>query len=335
MRPSVTFLTNPIIWGLAGISEIIRFCCLALRHYFFGSLGFYDHPLYRGHAAVTRSLVEGLKKEGKSFNYNPRYVGQLSDVVVVLAGIGTLRQAIRLKKKGIIKTLLAGPNIVEFASDSDLIIASPEIDKVITPSEWVTRLYINDAPGLSEKIYSWPAGVNCEYWCPASNRKRDHILIFDKRNIGDDPDHTRPYVDFLNKLGWKVDVINRCGTQQYTADQYRSYLRKSCLMLGFTIGSESQGIAWAEAWACDVPTLIKQCNYNTYNNRYFACSSSPYLNSHNGLFFVDFEDFKGKFSYWERNRLMFSPRKWVLENISDEVSSTALFNLAIECTKGK
>jgi hypothetical protein len=68
-------------------------------------------------------------------------------------------------------------------------------------------------------------------------------LIFDKRRVEEDPRRVKPYVEYLRNAGWQVDLLVRCGVSGYTQDQYRNLLQKSCLMLGFTIGSESQGIA--------------------------------------------------------------------------------------------
>jgi hypothetical protein len=94
----------------------------------------YNHSKYRWHLAVTRSLVEGLQKSGLPFIYNPPSIRNLSDTVVVLAGVRTLRQAIELKKKGQTKKLYAGPNIVVFSSDANSFFDSPEVDVVITTS---------------------------------------------------------------------------------------------------------------------------------------------------------------------------------------------------------
>jgi len=95
-------------------------------------------------------------------------------------------------------------------------------------------------------------------------------------------------------------------------------------MLGFVV-CESQGLAWAEAWSSDVPTLILKRTSNVLQGRVYKNSSAPYLCSENGLFFDDFEDFKNKFKYWEGHREQFSPRAWVLENMSDEACAKRLF----------
>ena len=95
--------------------------------------------------------------------------------------------------------------------------------------------------------------------------------------------------------------------------------------------SESQGIAWAEAWSADVPTLIWKNDANVYRGRRFNCSTAPYLRPENGLFFNDLEDFKRQFAYWGAHREEFTPRDWTLKNMSDEVCASILYKKVTEC----
>ena len=324
-RAKVAILTDPMPWGRDLLYEGARRIARSVRDIILPTRKYLNHHKYRGHFAVTRSLVEGLQNINASFNYNPRYPWQLADTVIVLSGVRTLRQAIRLKQHCKIKKLLAGPNIVVFSSDYDSLLAASEVDAVITPCEWVTDLYIEDNSTLKDRIFSWPAGVDTNYWQPDPVTKRDRILIFDKRNLEDDPDRVNPYVKYLLGQGWQVDVLVRCGEQGYTHEQYRYLLQRSSLMLGFTVGSESQGIAWVEAWSTDVPTLILKNISNSYQHRSFHCSTAPYLCPQNGLFFNDLEDFKIQFRYWESHREEFTPRAWTLKNMSDEVCADMLY----------
>jgi hypothetical protein len=293
----------------------------ALRHRTFS-----NHRRYRGHFAVTRSLVEGLDRIGASFNYNPRRIDRLADSVVVLAGVRTLRQAIRLKRAGRIKRLFAGPNIVVFASDHDCLLASTQVDCVIVPSEPVIQHYVEDCPSLEHRGFVWPAGVDTEFWRPAAGGDRRRILVFEKQTVGP-VGPVDPYVAYLRNAGYDVTVV-QYGRYAHTA--YRDLLQDSQLMVGF-VTNESQGIAWAEAWAMDVPTMIWRNTLATYHQRSYRCSTAPYLNSQNGLFFDDLEDFKVKLALWERTRSAFAPREWTLANMSDEVSARRLYERMAAC----
>lgn len=325
-RPKVTVLTNPLPWGRDWLGEGMRRAGRTLRDTAHPNRKYCNHPLYRGHFAVTRSLVEGLRKIGASFNYNPIYPWLVADTVIVLAGVRTLRQAIRYKQLGQIKKLFAGPNIVTFASDYGCLLAADEIDYVITPSDFVLNLYLEDIPALQGRIFAWPAGVDTDYWRPAPTVVRDCILIFDKRRAEDDPQRLQPYINYLQARGWQVEVLVRSDEHGYTPDEFRDLLQRTRVMLGFTVGSESQGLAWAEAWSTDVPTLILKNTSNVCRGRQFACSTAPYLHPKNGLFFTDFENFVQQFSYWLNYCSGFTPRIWVSENMSDEVCAAQLYH---------
>ena len=122
-KPVISVLTDPLPWGGEFFNENARRFARFSRDVVIPTRQYYNHPKYRGHFAVTRSLVEGLDAIGASYNYNPKYPWELAETVIVLAGARTLRQAIKLKKKGRIKKLLAGPNIVVFSSDENSILA--------------------------------------------------------------------------------------------------------------------------------------------------------------------------------------------------------------------
>jgi hypothetical protein len=325
-RPKCTVLTDPMPWGKELIHEGARRIVRWIRDAIRPNRKYSNHPKYRGHFAVTRSLVEGLQKIGASFNYNPCYPWQLADTVIVLAGVRTLRQAIRFKQQGKIKKLFAGPNIVVFSSDYDSLLAAAEVDAAITPCEWVVDLYLEDNSTLKDRIFSWPAGVDTNYWQPDPTVNRNEILIFDKQNKGP-VGPVGPYADYLRGLGWTVQVI-KYGS--FTHEQYLQMLQHSCLMLGF-VTDESQGLAWAEAWATDVPTLIWKNTSTVYRGRCYDCSTAPYLCSQNGLFFDDLENFQTQFSYWETHRAQYTTRAWIMENMSDEMCASMLYKKVTEC----
>ena len=314
----ISVLTDPLPLGSALLPELARKAGRMVRDQVKPPK--YNFGRYRGHYAVTRSLIEGLKRAGLPHNYNPWRVGQLADRLVVLAGVRTLRQAIELRRKGYIKKLFVGPNVVTFSSDCSNLLASPHVDAVIVPSEWVADLYLEDNPSLFDRILSWPAGVDVDYWIPGTTEARQSILIFDKQNNGLMGNAT-PYATFLRQRGYSVEIINYGS---FTHPGYLQALQRAKLMLGFSVG-ESQGLAWAEAWSADVPTLIWRNERNTYRDRTFRSSTAPYLSQANGLFFDDLDDFQQQFDRWEMNPTLFAARNWTLENMSDEACASRLY----------
>jgi len=285
-------------------------------------------PKYGGHFAVTRSIVEGLTKIGADFNYNPRKKQSLGEIVHVVGGVRPLKQMIQFKKAGLIKKLYAEPNVCVFASDYDFILCSSEIDEVVNHWDGGCQLWAEDCQSLGSRCFPWPAGVDVSFWQPSFNHKPGKtILIFDKHSGPEtDPSRIEPYVDYLIKQNYTVNVLTRTDTVDYSAATYLDLLQRSDLMIGFTkFHGESQGIAWSEVWSVNVPTLIFQNEETEYRGRKFRTHSAPFLSDATGAFFTSFEEFKLKFQAWEQGQLVFNPRDWVLQHLSDETSARLLY----------
>jgi hypothetical protein len=90
------------------------------RYYLKGVISM-DRKKFGGHDAVTRSLITGLSNINANFNYNPIETAEIHENVILLSGIGRLNDVLELKRKGIVKFLLVGPNIVDHVLDFDIL----------------------------------------------------------------------------------------------------------------------------------------------------------------------------------------------------------------------
>jgi hypothetical protein len=312
-RPVLSVLTEPLPIGMEYFICIAKLFVRSTR-----KSGANTAFKYGGHPSVTRSLVEGLQAIGASFNYNPKKKRDLGKDVVVLSGVRTLKQAIKLKRLGVIERIFAGPNIVVRSIDHGSIIASPEVDYVITPSEWVSKAYIEEVPSLATRCIEWAAGVDTEFWKPNPNIARTHVLIFIKPQVGPIPD-IDPYVQNLKENGYLVDLIEYGS---FTQEEYRNKLNRAKFLVGF-VASESQGIAWAEAWSMDVPTFIWRNDSNCIQGKEIESSTAPYLSSNVGSFFGAVEELPLLIKRMD----FLQPRKYGVENFSDAATATNLINL--------
>ena len=301
--------------------NFFRHLLIRLIRYFLS----YLIPKYRysGHAGVTRSLIEGFKKNGISYVYNPLFKKSLTRNVVVLANVKALKQIIEYKKKGILNKLIAGPNIVTFSNEDDHILSDKEINLVVTPSKWVSNIYIQDSPDLKEKCFEWPAGVDVNFWKPSENLKRDQVILYIKEK--NSSINFKNYYDYLDRNGFKIKII-RYGS--YTKRNFKKELEKSFIMICFS-KSESQCIAWSEAWSLNVPILINENYFHKIKGRTIKVDNAPYLNEHNGLKFKDMNEFIKNFKYMHKNFKKYNTRNWLINNLSDEVNSKKLFDRII------
>jgi len=270
---------------------------------------------YGGHPGVTRSLVEGLLQiPGADWQYPRRYGSIRAKTVHVVADPRAVRVGIAAKRNGLCERLIVGPNIVVRAFEEDAVLASPEIDMVLVPSQWVQDAYEADEPRLVGKIAIWPAGVDANRWAP-SGRKRSKVLIYEKRQL----DAATKAAEVIRSIGFETATI-RYG--DYQPEEFQRALDEAiaCVVVG---QSESQGLALAEAWSMDVPTFVRRYDYIPEMD--VACSAAPYLTPATGAFWSTKDDLQQLLAAGVGT---YSPREWVLANNTDRHAAESLLQIA-------
>jgi hypothetical protein len=273
----------------------------------------------RGPQAVAASLERGLAEIGEPFELNPRRLPGGDGVVGVLSDLDALAAAIEWRRGHSGRRLLAGPNLVILPSDAPDLMAAPEVDLCVVPSDWVKDLYEEDTPQLRGRVAVWPAGVDAGYWSPGDGGRR--ALIYVKRLPGqrnvteDELQATREAL-----AGYEVTELEYGS---FTRDQYRDALREAALVVFFS-PSESQCLAQVEAWSADVPTFVWNCARWEHGGRVRETSSAPYLSDRTGALFDDPAELPALL----QRRDSFSPRAWVLEHMTDAVCAAAYRDLA-------
>ena len=324
MRHRLTILTAPVeSQQRFGLRAVRRYLGLLRNTLFFKRVT--PASYYGGHSAVTRSLVEGLLKIGGDFNYNPCRIEDVGDTCHVLSNIEALKQSIQWKKNGRIKYLLAGPTLVVRSNEVDCILSSPEIDICLVPSQWVNDAYIEDEPTLSGRTRIWYVGVDEDYWKPRLPKViKKNVLVYWKLN---DIAFCEQIENFL--IGYGMNPI-RIVYGKYSKDEYKSALERSIFSI-FMSRSESQGIALAESWAMDVPTLIWQSSEQLVINKrpYSSYSAAPYLNLDLGDSWETVDELEKLFE----SPKTYSPRKWLLDHMTDELSAKLLLQICQDMDK--
>lgn len=279
------------------------------------------HKRYGGHYAVTRSLIEGLKKIGyPGFNYRPHNKGEIHEIVHVLSGVDALRYAIELKREGVIKFLSAGPNIHIYLPNYDNLVNMDDIDLFLQPCGWASDYFVTLYPNFANRCESWAAGVDLKkYWPEEKRRKhRKNALIYYKVHN----EYLLHRVKFkLKSYGFHTEIIEY---RKYSMKQYLALLKKVDFMVCLT-RTETQGLFLAEAWAMDVPTIC-------FDSNYFRCeckgkvfefegntSHCPYLSEYTGVRFYEISDLDHILSNWPEIREKMKPRRWVEKNMTDEI----------------
>lgn len=316
----ITILNDPAICFNNFPGQIAGRLYRSGKYFFFKKSGQVNGKRYRGHPAVTRSILTGLSNLNYSYVHNPVWQSQISNIVWVLSGVQTLEYALNLKRKGVVDKIVAGPNIVTFSDDFHSLIGDALVDLCLVPSSYVKHHYLKYCPALTDRCEVWPAGVDINFWHPSTG-KASKVLFYIKDN------------SILNEVEQLRDALSSKGIDclsiiygNYTKNEYLNALQSSVCMIVFS-RSESQGLALAEAWSANVPTFVRSVNIETISGRTFECSSAPYLNENTGKFFRTICEASQLIYELNDGKSHYAPRKWVIQNMSDSVSAELCLSL--------
>lgn len=276
---------------------------------------------YSGPEAVGRSLRVGLGEIGANFRFNPCRK-KVSKVVGVLAGKETLAWALAQKKVGKIKTLVAGPNIVNSPVDENRIIEDPLIDKIVVPSKWNKDWWVNFDQYLESKIVPWPAGVEDR---GMSRDDSGYCLVYIK-NASEEV--YKPIVRFLWERKIPIKVMHY---GHFSRGEYFKALSGAKFMIYFS-QAESQGIALHEAWMANVPTIIWNPGFFEIGERNWKdpLMSAPYFDEKCGMLFASEDEFSKVLSDFLNKYLNFLPREYSLSRFTDGASADAYMAIVKE-----
>ena len=261
----------------------------------------------RGPEVVNDSLLKGLDELGIKYKYNVNAKEiRRDDVMFVNSSLDALDWAIEAKKKGGIKKLIVGPNMVMLPSQQNSIMMSKEIDMILFPSEWTKDYWVSLEESLESKIKIWPAGIDVPV---LKKENKDLILIYYKKTFEELLNFIETY---FNKKNINYKVI-RYGS--YNKKTFFSLLDKTKVAI-FLSESESQGLALFESWAHNVPTLVWNREYWQFGNHTWRDEkiSAPYLTDECGIFFKDQNDFEEKFRFFTKKIDLFRPREYIIDN---------------------
>ncbi len=266
----------------------------------------------RGPYSVLDSLVRGLDEIGAPYQLNPSS-NKVTENVHVLSGVQAMKDCISLKKKGLIKVLTAGPNLVLTPYEENSLYLSSEIDTILFPSQWPKDYFISLEKTFETKINVWPAGVKDpgEPAAPAKT-KAPHVLLYLKQC----PDIIKQtIINELNRLGISYSIL---GYGAHSQEHFFTLLENVSGMI-YMSNSESQGLALLEAWARDIPTLVWDRGYWEYGQYRFEAPGmgAPYLTPECGLFFKSEADFTTKFAQFLEQRFTYRPREYYLSRFTD------------------
>lgn len=268
----------------------------------------------KGPSAVTESLVLGLQRNNLKFRLTPideMNKPQSSELTFLPTWNRSERSLIEFVHHFGSPNLAIGPNIQHGEEFLDFLSLNPQ---KYSRYLLVNKKQLHSASSLWPKIkfLVWQTGIDTAYWRPrliAGSRKP---LIYLKSHDGNFSSDDRRAIERLQSRFKSIHFI-KYG--RYTPYSFRKVLRNTSVAYWFGV-TESQGMALAETWSCNVPTVVRFSGDSTFDYSCFA----PMLKDECGLFArVDdigtpqLEEFLTECShYW-------SPRSWTQQFLNCEL----------------
>lgn len=280
-------------------------------------------PRMGGIDKVFHNLCLGLDRLGVRYEVNLPFRKLRDDDRVGVLGRGRSSLAGYDRPNPIV----AGIGLMTHPSEWPTLCDEYPVVKYLQHSEWANNVY---EPFYGDRCAVWPVGIDTEAWSPQTTPKEFDILIYDKI-YWDRADRERdllgPIEQCLSRHGMRVARI-RYG--EYQPGAYRALLLRSRAMLFFS-GHESQGLAYQECLASNVPVLAWDQGWCLDPNRFqwgtpeIPASSVPYFDARCGEKFRSAAEFEAQLDrFLERlRRDEFRPRDFILEHLTVERCSSA------------
>tara|TARA_B100000035_G_scaffold315153_1_gene334129 strand:+ start:1952 stop:2806 length:855 start_codon:yes stop_codon:yes gene_type:complete len=226
------------------------------------------------------------------------------------------------------KKFIFGPHFSTFPNEKVVNIKNTHNNCVyIQPSEWVYQLWksFSIVQHIPLQVFNFP--VNTEKFAPnKSFDERSRVFIYFKRRKPEELDFVIRFCKRKNILPQVFDYVKR-----YDEQEYLDCLQNSSF--GIILDAhESQGFAIEEALSCDVPLLV--WNVKTMDQEHgssyqkIPCTSIPYWNNDEcGNMFYERDELETAFHMLIKNLPLYTPRQYILENVSVEKCAQRLETL--------
>lgn len=247
--------------------------------------------------------------------------------------------------------VLGGPKVLENYHQPNKIVAG--IALMTHPSEWPdlfeqypVATYLQHSPWTvalynrwygAGKCKTWPSGIDTEFWKPSSNTSKK-LLVYVKFLWDKAENEELMLQPVLNELDLKGIDYHLIRYGAYDIKTYQKQLNDSCGMI-FLCEHESQGLAYQEAMAMNVPILAWDQGLWLDPHRFVwgeteavPASSVPYFGKTCGEKFKDLAEFNEKLALFLQglSTQKYVPRDYVIEHLSLEKSAERMMEILNE-----
>lgn len=271
-----------------------------------------------GVMTVAINLIKGLDKIGIPYRLNDyNYIKKHPDEIACIIGKPHV-----LFDREWQNPVIFGAGIYSHPIECpDLFERYPNVKRFLVPGEWMKDMCV---PYYGNKVVAWPTGIDTDQWKPFDSEKTVDFLIYYKirwDNERVDKELAEPITKVLDEQKISYHFI-RYGN--YTHDELTGKLKISKAVI-FLCEHETQGLAYQQILATNTPILAwdrggywQDPSYYPDKVKYQPVSSVPYWDERCGMKFTDADDFKEKVPLFLNKLSIFSPRDYILENLTLE-----------------
>lgn len=281
---------------------------------------------------VFINLCKALEAKKISFVKNLSFDKIKDEDKIVVLGIGkNVLRGYHKKNK-----IIAGIGLMTHPNEWPTLFEDYPIATYLQHSTWTARIY-NKWYG-ENTCTIWPVGIDTYYWEAKKTSARKDILVYVKFLWSKERNTTeilKPILNILDnhQVNYKLIIYG-----SYTIKEYKKILKSSIGMI-FLCEHESQGLAYQEAMAMDVPIFAWDQGFWLDTNRFtweekepVPASSVPYFDETCGEKFKDLEEFNTKLPKFIESSIKgkYEPRDYILKNLSLEKSAERILAILNE-----
>lgn len=277
-------------------------------------------PPIGGQTRVFLNLCTGLDKLGIDYRINDyRYIKRHPEEVACIIGKHHVLDKIKWQNP-----ILFGAAVFSHPCEDPNLFERLPVRKMLVPGEWMRQMC---EPYYGDRVAAWAVGIDTEVWTSQLDQQKPvDVLLYDKvRWEHDIYEQTliNPIKTHLNQRNLTVKTIHYGF---YKEEEFRSLL-ECCKSMIFLCEHETQGIAYQQALACNVPILAwdrggywQDPAYFPHKVKFEPVSSVPYWSDRCGVKFQGIHDFSYQLDIFldQLNSKKFAPRDYILENLTLE-----------------
>ena len=272
-----------------------------------------------GFGVAVAMLVRALERQGYRVVVNDRALARANPKYpVAITGYPHILDGWDLPNPAVL-----GPGLLDHPGMRPALMTDPRFRWYLAHSDWVRDLFERAWP---DRCFTWFAGIDAAEWPDLAGGPKEFDFLLYEKFLWDKDGQRRtllaPIEAELARRGLRVAHL-RYG--RYTHESYRDLLARSSALL-FLCEHETQGLAYQEALACNVPLLSwDQGRWLDpirlrYGDREVPASSTPYFSPECGERFAGLSDFGAALDRFLARRDGYRPRAYVARTLSLEES---------------